>query len=663
MRPGLTRQMMLVMTVVVSAVGVVGSLHSGALPGNGSNWSLGLVAVGYSWLGWMVAGRRPELPIGWLLLAGGVVSAMAFTADWWATEALFVDRGSLPGGPVAAWAATGLNAIPTLLVLVAPLILFPTGRPRSGRWRRFMVGVGATVGALAAGALVMAIPAAIGSNPASLLDLPGVDKRGWGGAATGAESIARLLAQLAALVALFGVLGARQRAAGEERRAYTTVVYGMIVVVVVSVAGALVGPFTSQRHQAPEELYSFALLCLPAAIVVAIARFRVYEIRTAVSRSALVALVGASLTLVYLVTLGLFAALVHRAQAFTVPSMLAACVVVVATSPIAAAGRRRATRRWFGRSADGGGVAARFAGLVRADADAPGALRVLAETMRDELRLGSVELTVEGLVCVVGTPDPPVTSIPLEYASAPIGAVAVTARPGEVLGPRDLRLLTEVGRYVAVAAHAIRTSEELRRAQHAIETAHVEERRRLRRDLHDGIAPTLASIRLKLTAFRRATGDHAVDDVIDQVADTIREVRRIVDGLQPSVLEDLGLLPALEILVADTRQAAAINVALDAPPSLPELPADAADTAYRVVSEALANVMRHSQASSCTVRVQHVGAMLDVEVRDDGCGFQPNGRGGMGLRSIATRASLANGSATVTSAPGAGTTVSLRVPT
>ncbi len=185
----------------------------------------------------------------------------------------------------------------------------------------------------------------------------------------------------------------------------------------------------------------------------------------------------------------------------------------------------------------------------------------------------------------------------------------------------------------------------------------------MRRDLHDGVAPTLASVRLKLSALRRTSGDHRLDEVIDQVADTLRELRRIVDGLQPSVLEDLGLLAALQILVADTRQAAVIRVALDAPSSLPELPADAANTAYRVVSEALANVMRHSHASTCTVRVDHHDGVLEVEIRDNGHGFDAtNGRGGMGLRSIATRASLADGTATIASTPGGGTTVTLRVP-
>jgi signal transduction histidine kinase len=662
-RRGLIRHALFGVTVVGAVVGVAGSLHSGALPGNGANWSNGVVAIGFAWLGWLVAGRRPELAIGWLFLAGGVASAAAFTANWWAAQSLLGDSASLPGGPFAAWAAVWLDAVRTPLVLVIPLVLFPAGRPRSPRWRWFLWMLCGAIALLTLYSLVTAIPAATGPRPVSLLDVPGLHESGWGGAAIGASAVARLLALLGGVVGLVGLGWARRRETGAVRRAHTTVLLGALAFVVVWVAGALVEPLTAQRHQAPEEIYAIAALCVPAAIGVAIARFRLYDVRGAVSRSVLVVGIGAALCAVYLVVLASVAAVVDDSRVLTIPSVLAAGVVVLASAPIASA-TRRLTRGWFGRGAATGVVADRFNVRLRVDSAASEQLRVLAETLQEELRLGSVELTVRGMEgCVVGYADPPLVTVPLGYAQHMVGEMVVSARPGETLAGTDKRLLADLARYAAVAVEAIRTSEDLRHAQHALDTAHAEERRRVRRDLHDGVAPALASVRLNLTAIRRANGDHALDGVIDQVADTIREIRRIVDGLQPSVLEDLGLLPALAILVADVRQASAINVVVEAPLSLPELPAVAVNTAYRVVSEALANVMRHSQALSCHVRVDHQDGVLEIEVRDDGCGFDPGVRsGGMGLRSIATRASLASGSAIVATAPGTGTTVTLQVP-
>jgi signal transduction histidine kinase len=649
--------------VAFAVVGAIGSLHTGDLPGNGDNWSLALVSMGYAWLGWVVARRRPTLPIGWLLLLGGVANAVLFTANWWAVQSLVHDPGSLRGGAFAAWITVWLQPFPLPLVLIAPLVLFPTGSARSRRWWWFVVASCGAIAVLAAVAAVLAVPAALGSHPATLLDVPGVAKRGVGGVAVGVASLAQLLGMGTALVAVVGVIWARRHAVGVDRQAYGTVLVGALVVVATFVAGALVAPLTGQRHTAPEELYSVALLAIPAAIAVGIARFQVYELRAAVNRTVLIVLVGVSLATVYLAVLWVLAAVLDDPTLLSVPSALGAGAVVLASAPVASA-VRRAMRRWLGRPDRPGLLADRLRDRVTAETDAGEALRALAEGLRDELRLGSVALHVEGLPsAVVGEADDPITRVPLAYGQQSIGEIEVSARSGEALAPTDVRFLGEVAGFLAVAAEAIRVSDSLRQAQHALETAHAEERRRVRRDLHDGIAPTLASVRLKLSALRRTSdGSGLLDDAIAQVSDTIREVRRIVDGLQPSVLEDLGLVPALQILVADVRQTADMRLALEAPPTMPELPADAANTAYRVVSEALANVMRHSRASACLVRVDHRAGMLEVEISDDGQGFDTDRAGGMGLRSIATRASLANGEASIASVPGAGTTVTVRVP-
>ncbi len=157
---------------------------------------------------------------------------------------------------------------------------------------------------------------------------------------------------------------------------------------------------------------------------------------------------------------------------------------------------------------------------------------------------------------------------------------------------------------MAVTAEAVRVGEDLRRAQRALQDAQAEERRRIRRDLHDGVGPTLASIHLRLLAHRRRLPDElSVDDIVDQTSDAIREVRRIVEGLQPSVLEDFGLVPALQILAADTREASGIDVTIDTDSDLSDIPAHIATTSYRVVAEGLANVVRHSQGSTCSIHL------------------------------------------------------------
>src|SRR5882672_4715171 len=124
MRRSTARHALLASAVVVGTVHVVGSVHTGDLPGNGDSWVLGLAAMGHAVLGWMVAGRRPQLRIGWLMLGGGLVGTTAYLASWWAEDAVVRRAGSSPFGSFAAWWATWSGPLPVALVVVVPLVLF-----------------------------------------------------------------------------------------------------------------------------------------------------------------------------------------------------------------------------------------------------------------------------------------------------------------------------------------------------------------------------------------------------------------------------------------------------------------------------------------------------------------------------------------------------------
>ena len=415
-----------------------------------------------------------------------------------------------------------------------------------------------------------------------------------------------------------------RRANGIERRRYSIVLIGVSVVIVCSVIGALVPAVSEQRVDGPEALDAVALLALASAIAIAVVRYRLYNLRVVISRTVLVVLVGVLLSAVYLAVLVVLARLLDESTGLSVPGVAAAGAVVVATAPVVS-WATTTTRRWFGRATDPTTVAARFSDRRSVDGDADSVVERLAATVRDELRLGSVEITVVGTEPVVaGDACGPAWSMPLDYQGRDVGTVVVTGRPGERIAEADRRTLEQLGHYLAVTAEAIRVGEDLRDAQQALQDAYLEERRRVRLDLHDGIGPTLASIRLRLLSLkRRLPAEPSVDDLIDQTADAIREVRRIVDGLQPSILEDLGLVPALQILVADTRQASGIDVTISTDADLSDLPAHISTTSYRVVAEGLANVVRHSKSSVCTIQLTRLADQLDIAIRDNGCGFDP----------------------------------------
>ena len=205
------------------------------------------------------------------------------------------------------------------------------------------------------------------------------------------------------------------------------------------------------------------------------------------------------------------------------------------------------------RAADSTTVAARFS-EGRADGDAHAVLQRLAVTVRDELRLGSVEITADGMEpVVVGTPTVPRTRPRSTIRGAERGRSWSPPGPASDW-PNPTRALERIGHYLAVTAEAIRVNDDLRAAQQALQNAYAEERRRVRLDLHDGIGPTLATIRLKLLAliagvFRPSCPSTTVTD---QTSDAIREVRRIVEAFNRRPRRPRAG-PGLQILVADTR--------------------------------------------------------------------------------------------------------------
>ena len=651
---------------MVGLAGAVAALSTTTIPGNGNEWILGVVAIGYSVLGWLVASRRPGLPIGWCMLAAGSIQARgSFWASWWAGHSLLTDPGSLRRESVAAWLTVSLSPLPWPLVLVAPLVLFPNGRGRTRRWRWFLPR--RVVAGRPAGARHLDCCPSGRRRPARRAARrprhPGHRERPSGQSAWHRRRGSSASALRSSPSVEFSWRRGEQPGWSGEQ--HNTVLIGALVTVITPIVGAAFWAVSSgPRLGVPSGFNTVALLAIPAAITVAVVRYRLFDLGILVSRSVLILLVGALLAAMYFAVLVVLTVVLDDSTDISVPTVLAAGAVVIATAPVVT-WATRTTRRWFGRSADSTTVAARFSEGSDPDGDAHSVLHRLAVIVRDELRLGSIEITADGLEPVVaGRPDGPTYATPLDYQGRRVGQVVVTARPGERLAEPDHRALERIGHYVAVTAEAIRVNDDLRAAQQALQNAYAEERRRVRLDLHDGIGPTLATIRLKLVAHRRRLpAELSIDDIVDQVSDTIREVRRIVEGLQPSVLEDLGLVPALQILVADTRRSSGIDIMIDAEPELPDIPAHIAATSYRVIAEGLANVIRHSSARTCTVHLAHPDHALRIDIRDDGCGFDPAAVKGMGLRSIATRVSAAGGQSRVTSTAGAGTTISLELPT
>jgi signal transduction histidine kinase len=214
----------------------------------------------------------------------------------------------------------------------------------------------------------------------------------------------------------------------------------------------------------------------------------------------------------------------------------------------------------------------------------------------------------------------------------------------------------------------VRLTAELQRSRERLVTAREEERKRLRRDLHDGVGPQLAALTLKLETARylfshNPKASSLMADLTERARNTISDVRRSVHALRPPALDELGLVPALQEAAAQYSQNG-LCVTLEAPENVPPLPAAVEVAAYRIAQEAITNVVRHAGANNCWVRVgfDEEAEMLRVEVEDDGRGIGKDLKGGVGMHSMRERAEELGGRCTIEPIAWGGTLVSAQLP-
>ena len=240
---------------------------------------------------------------------------------------------------------------------------------------------------------------------------------------------------------------------------------------------------------------------------------------------------------------------------------------------------------------------------------------------------------------------------------------------GEPFGPADRRLLDDLCRQAAAAVHAVRLAADLQRSRQQLVSAREEERRRLRRDLHDGLGPTLAALGLKLETARNRLGqdpqaDALLADLAERTQAAVADIRRLVYGLRPPTLDELGLVGALRQVASasDLQARDGLRVGVEAPDRLPPLPAAVEVAAFRIAQEAVTNVVRHARARTCTIRLQLAEAGLRLSVEDDGVGLAA-GRGiGIGLVSMRERAEELGGWFALEPRPDGGTRVRIVLP-
>lgn len=409
-------------------------------------------------------------------------------------------------------------------------------------------------------------------------------------------------------------------------------------------------------------------LPIAAGVAIAILRYRLWDIDIIINRTLVFGTLTGILIAVYALVVTSLSRLLHDEGSFVV-SLLGAGIIAVLFQPLRQWLQNAINHLIFGRRDEPLAVITELGTSLEKILSPDAALLHLVETTAKTLRLPYVAVervnTYERVA--VGNPRGEPISFPLVYHAQIIGSLLAASRsPGESLNAADRLVLENVARQASAIVHAARLTQDLQASRQEILTTREEERRRLRRDLHDGLGPALATLTLQAEAAREwlptnpDKSNALLDEIITGSQTTLAEIRRIVYALRPPALDDLGLLSAVHEQARKLSNSD-LNIVVEMPESIPTLPAAVEVATYRIIQEALTNVTRHAKAQTCKVSLC-INGHMDIAIEDDGIGIPMPHHTGIGLKSIYERVDELGGSCQIESHPGTGTRIRVSLP-
>ena len=613
-------------------------------------WASPLVTiVSYGVAGAVILDRRPDLPFGWLLAVVAVLVVIEVVVAYPAVDAIAGgNEGALP-----RWALTPLT-FGFLPVAVQGLInvRFPSGRPATRAGAVLEVAIAAGTGLVLLGGFFG------GTMPGIVPGAPVISHPLTGGTMVGQLGDALVLLApvvvLLGLIAGLGVVWRFIRAEGQQRQQLKWRAAGVVVALAMFPVAVAARPGVFDVLDAP----LFVL-----TLVIPVVRYRLWAIDTIVRRSIAYAVITGVLFLGYLAV----TAAIARVASDRVAAPIAAAVVAVSFAPVGRRVQRFVDGLFYGDRSDPyrtlRELGRRLSAVAHGDV-----LGSLVQSIATSLRLPYVAVErMDGTrLAEHGVAGPVRQRWPLTYEQQEEGYLVASPRRGEdAFDERDQALLCDIAEHVGVAVHAAGLTTELLRSRQRLITAREEERRRLRRDLHDGLGPVLTAVGLNLDAAQAGLTTDPMGarthlaNAKEATTQALADLRRLVHNLRPPAL-DLGLVAALRVQIDRVRAGSDLSVTVDAP-DLPELPAAVEVAVFRIAVEAVTNAVRHSGAGHCRVCLTDTGTELTLHVHDDGTSVQP-WTPGVGLTAMRERTAELGGALEAGPITTGGATVTARFP-
>ncbi|MFS3128483.1 sensor histidine kinase [Nocardioides sp. Bht2] len=632
--------------------------------GAGWPWTLNGAVLGL--LAAIVLRHDRHQMFGWALAGFGLFWAL----DGFAQSYVRSGLSETEAWPAMTWMLWFLNRFGVYLTAVTAVLvmIFPTGRFLSGAWGWVSR---ATVAMLVLSGLVVLIAPAEGRLGVDRLpdgvDLDPTTVPWLSGFGERLVSASVAVGVVAFLVSLLTVAVRYHRSRGVVRDQMRWLLWSVVVILGALVVGLLV-PLPASDH-----LGAFLATVLPpAAMTVAIVRPSLVPIGDLLARTLVLAAVVAVLVVADVAVLWTLTQLLgdglSRAQVAGVVLAVAVLLYSPARSWLAA----RVRRRMLGERGQRYDTLAGLSAVLEEAATPHDQLDAAARAVATAFGVGFVSIEVEWpdgdpVVATHGARPQLVRELPIRYRAQEVGRLILPAKGVRSrLGPRDERLLGDLVRQAAAAVRTTQLMAEVQASREQLVAAREEERRRIRRDLHDGLGPALSGIvfqldaaQLRLRADAAPSGEIAdqLGTVSAQMQEVVADVRRLVHGLRPPALDDRGLLGAIRQL----GEGLELTLDLAADDLAGRLPAAVEVAVYRIIAEALTNVARHAGTTRAEVSAVITDGVLRLTVVDRGRGLA-GAAAGVGMSSIRERADELGGVATVRSGVDGGTEVEARIP-
>jgi signal transduction histidine kinase len=694
------------LTVVAGIAGAALRISNSPVLGNDPTLPIVILLVPlFAIVGALIASRRPEHPLGWIFCALSVLFCLEFFAEQYADRGILMAPGSLPAVLAVAWVQSWMLWVFWPAGIALFLILFPTGRPPSSRWRPVVwlaivfAGTMVLVSVLHPGPLSdpMRSKGYISYNFRFLnpTGIPGSERF-----LLIPDTLARMGSYFLIVAAAVGLIIRLRRSTGEERQQLKWIAYlGSAILLDII---AFIALDSSGQHGLADVAFTalivLILVGIPAAAGIAILKYRLYDIDIVINKTLLFGAMAAFITLVYVaIVVGIGDLVGQGSKPNLGLSILATALVAVAFQPVRERVQRVANRLVYGKRATPYEVLSEFSDRIASTYSDEEVLPRLAQTIAESTgaaqaviwaKEGTENTTLASWPQPNGSPihSPEVTGaftssdriVPVQHQGEVLGALSIRKARGETVTPVDTKLLADLASSAGVVLRNLRLTRELRArlAEISLQTTELQAssariiaaqdstRRRLERNIHDGAQQHLVAIAVKLrlaaTLAKRdpVRATRLLDELEVETHQALETLHALARGIYPPILRELGLESAIR------AQGATFSLPVEVSSTgATRYPSEVEGAVYFCCLEALQNVAKHARATKVRIRLENLGGELSFSVDDDGIGFDPSRvRHGSGLQNIADRLAALGGHLAVTTGSNGGTSMQGRAP-